>query len=117
MPGIFWALESAIQDEKPARAAIGGLFLGLAILGGQVQYVFGMAIMLAIYTLLKLFLQFRQKSQKTRQTLFYSAMIAGIGLGIGTLLIIPVSQLAQESQRIVSTQALSVAPAGHLNNS
>ena len=84
MPGIFWAYEAASQDKKVGWAALAGLFLGLTILGGQMQFVFGIGILLGLYGLVKATLYVRENQRWPYRPLAYLALAGLIGLGIGS---------------------------------
>jgi hypothetical protein len=99
LPGIFWAYEAASQDKKAGWAALAGLFLGLTILGGQMQFVFGVGILLGLYGLLKAALSVHDKQRLPYRPLVYLALVGLIGLGIGSLIILPAAEFASLSQR------------------
>ncbi len=99
IPGIFWAFEAAVQDRKAGWAALGGLFLGLAILGGQMQYVFAIGLLFGLYGLLKLIQVARERQGGVGRTLGYLALIGVIGLGLGSLALLPAGEFAAISQR------------------
>jgi hypothetical protein len=105
MPGIFWAYEAATQENSIGRAALGGLFLGLAILGGQMQFVFAIGLMLGLYGVIKLVLTFRQAGHWPVRPLLYLVIIGVIGLGIGALILLPAADFAEVSQRSRLTAA------------
>ncbi|PID87175.1 MAG: hypothetical protein CSB13_00580 [Chloroflexi bacterium] len=96
IPGIFWAYEAAAQERKFSWAALGGLFLGIAILGGQVQFVYMTGLMLGIYAVVKMILN-RQRDWKTP---LISLLIIGlVGLGLGALLLLPAAEFSAYSHR------------------
>ncbi len=99
IPGIFWAFEAAAQDRKASWAALGGLFLGLTILGGQMQYVFAIGLLFGLYGLLKLIQVIRERRGGVVRTLGYLALIGVIGLGIGSVALLPAGEFAAISQR------------------
>ena len=99
IPGIFWAFEAATQDRKASWAALGGLFLGLAILGGQMQYIFAVGLLFGLYGLLKLIQEMRERQDEVVRTISYLALIGAIGLGIGSLVLLPGGEFAAISQR------------------
>jgi hypothetical protein len=105
MPGIFWAFEIAVEDKKPAWAALAGIFLGLAILGGQVQFVFIFGLVLFLYSLIKSFFRARDKQKQPTQPLAYLLFISLIGLSIGSVVVLPAAEFSSFSQRTLSDAA------------
>ncbi len=109
LPGIFWAYETALQEKKPAWAVLAGLFLALAILGGQVQFVFIFGLLLTLYGLSRSFFRFKDKALDTLQDaarpLLYLLLTAVIGLSIGSLVILPAAEFSSFSQRTVADAA------------
>ncbi len=103
LPGIFWAFEAAVQDRKIKWAALGGLFLGLSILGGQMQFIFGIGLMLGVYGLAKMIGYSYQTRKVPYQSIVYLATIGVIGLGIGSPVLLPAGEFAAISQRTQST--------------
>ncbi len=99
LPGIFWAFEAAVQDRKIKWAAIGGIFLGWSILGGQMQFIFGLGLMLGLYGLAKMIGYSYQTRKVPYQPIAYLATIGVIGLGIGSPVLLPASEFAAISQR------------------
>ena len=99
LPGVFWALDSAIQKERLGWAAAGGLMLGIAILGGQMQFVFGIGLLLSFYGLLLVVNRFWKTRRVPWRIILYLGVIAIIGLGIGSLSILPAWEFAATSQR------------------
>ncbi|MCP5095769.1 MAG: YfhO family protein, partial [Chloroflexi bacterium] len=98
---VFWAFETAVQRKNPAWAAGGGLFLGMAILGGQVQFIFAVGVIFGLYGLMILIDALWKKQRANAvQILGYMAVVGIIGLGIGSLLLIPAMEFAQISQRV-----------------
>lgn len=96
IPGIFWAYEAAAQERKFSWAALAGLFLGMAVLGGQVQFVYMTGLMLGVYALVKAVLH-RQENWK--MPFVYLAVAGLIGLGIGALLLLPAAEFSAYSHR------------------
>jgi hypothetical protein len=99
IPGIFWAFEAAVQDRKASWAALGGLFLGLTILGGQMQYVFAVGLLFGLYGLLRLIHVIRERQGGARRTIGYLTLIGIIGLGLGSIVLLPAGEFAAISQR------------------
>ncbi|MCP4423333.1 MAG: YfhO family protein [Chloroflexi bacterium] len=100
IPGIFWAYETAVQQQKISWAAVGGVMLGLSILGGQMQFVFAIGLMLGVYGLTKIGEMFFQKRADMKQAVVYLVAVGLIGLGIGALIWLPANEFAGMSQRI-----------------
>jgi hypothetical protein len=99
IPGIFWAFEAAVQDRKASWAALGGLFLGLTILGGQMQYVFAIGLLFGLYGLLRLIQVIRERQGGARRTIGYLMLIGVIGLSLGSVVLLPAGEFAAISQR------------------
>jgi hypothetical protein len=99
IPGIFWAFEAAVQDRKVSWAALGGLFLGLAILGGQMQYIFALGLLFGLYGLLRLVQVLRERQGGALRTMGYLALIGAVGLGLGSITLLPSGEFAAVSQR------------------
>jgi hypothetical protein len=100
VPGIFWAYEAATQDKNAAWAAVGGLFLGLAVLGGQMQYVFAFGVLLGLYALVKMIIYVRDNRRWPIRPMAYLGLLGVIGLGIGSLILLPAGEFASMSQRV-----------------
>ncbi len=98
-PGFFWAFEAAIQDRRISWAALSGVFLGLSILGGQAQFVFGIGLMLGLYGLLRWLYQWRARRMFSARPIGYLLVVGLIGLSIGSLLLLPAVGFADSSQR------------------
>lgn len=98
LPGIFWAYETAVQTERPRWLALGGLFLGVAVLGGQVQFVFMTGLALGVYALMTTASRWQQ-GERTIRPLAGLIIVALIGLGIGALILLPAGQFAALSSR------------------
>ncbi|MCA9919495.1 MAG: YfhO family protein [Anaerolineales bacterium] len=99
LPGVLWAFETAVQKKRVSYAAIGGLFLGLSILGGQMQFVFAFGILLGVYALVRLSQLGRQQRVLPVKPMVYLALIGLLGLGIGALTLLPAAEFAAFSQR------------------
>ncbi|MDX1413939.1 MAG: YfhO family protein [Candidatus Promineifilaceae bacterium] len=102
LPAIFWAFEVAMQEKKPRWAALAGIFLALAILGGQVQFVFIFGLALFLYTLFHAFWRWRDGRHDLWQPLAYLLLAAVIGFSIGALVILPAAEFSSFSQRTVA---------------
>lgn len=100
IPGLFWAYETAVRRKSIAWAATGGVMLGLSILGGQMQFVFAIGLMLGVYGLTAIVEAFSQNRADVGRAIVYLAVIGLIGLGIGALIWLPASEFAGMSQRV-----------------
>jgi len=102
MPGIFLAYETAVSRKSIAWAAIGGIMLGLSILGGQMQFIFAFGFMLGVYGLMVIAERFYQNHawKDAGRAIMYMATIGFIGLGIGSLILLPANEFAEMSQRV-----------------
>ena len=106
IPGILWAYETAVQTKRLSWAAIGGLFLGTSILGGQVQFVFAFGLIFGLYGLIGAAVHWQQGRRSAAwRTLLMMLPIGFIGLGIGTLVLLPSAEFAQISQRALASSA------------
>ncbi|MCP4356530.1 MAG: YfhO family protein [Chloroflexi bacterium] len=103
--GVFWAYEAATQERKAGWAALGGLFLGMAILGGQAQFIFVIGLMFGLYGLVKMGYTTVQERHFPTRPLLYLILIGIVGLGLGALILLPASQFAQYSGRELSNAA------------
>lgn len=99
LPGLFWAYEAATQEKKVSWAALGGIFLGLAVLGGQMQFIFVAGIMLGLYALVTTILQARGAGRWSTRPLLTLVLIGVIGLAIGAITLLPAAEFATMSQR------------------
>lgn len=102
LPGIFWSFEVALQEKKPVWAAVSGLFLGLAVLGGQVQFVLYFGLILALYTLFQAYYRFKDGLSNRMRPFYYFILLTIIGLGIGSLVILPAAEFSSISQRSIA---------------
>ena len=102
LPGVFWAYEVAVQEKKPAWAALAGIFLALSILGGQVQFVFIFGLVLFLYTLIKSFLRWKDGRRELDRPWLYLLLVVAIGFSIGALVILPAAEFSSFSQRTLS---------------
>ncbi len=100
IPGLLWAYEMAIQRKNVAWSALGGIFLGLSILGGQMQFVFAIGLIMSVYGLIGIVEAISQPQFDMGRTIAYLAIIGAIGLGIGSLALLPASEFAGISQRV-----------------
>ncbi len=99
IPGVFFAYEAATQDKKAGWVALGGLLLGLAILGGQMQFIFAFGLMLGLYGALKIALDLRNRGWNTVRLALYLILIGIIGLAIGSVVLLPAGEFVALSQR------------------
>ncbi|MEM7336958.1 MAG: hypothetical protein AAF490_33105, partial [Chloroflexota bacterium] len=100
IPGIFWAYETAVQTKRYRWAAIGGLILGTAILGGQVQFIFATGLVFGLYGLIGALSRWQKEDwASAKQCVLMMLPIGLIGLGIGSLVLLPSTEFAQISQR------------------
>ncbi len=100
-PAIFWAFEIANRKSERRWAALAGLFLGLAILGGQIQFIFFFGLIFAIYALINSYYRFQDRQKRRGEPLLNFALISLIGLSIGALIIVPSAEFSSFSQRTV----------------
>ncbi len=105
LPGVFWAYEEAIQEKKPAWAALAGIFLAMAILGGQVQFVFIFGLALIMYAVIQSFFRMQDSRPDPARPLLYLLLVALIGFLIGALVIIPAAEFSTFSQRTLPDAA------------
>jgi len=113
LPGLFWAYEAATQEQRAGWAALGGLMLGMAILGGQMQFIFAGTLMLGVYGLAKVVARLWERrrgrwrpadvAQSVWRPVFYLALLGVIGVAIGALVLLPANQFAAFSQRVRTT--------------
>ena len=103
IPGVFLAYETAVRRKSIPWAAVGGVMLGLSILGGQMQFVFAIGLMLGVYGLTAIGEAMFQKRADVGRAILYLAVIGLIGLGIGALIWLPSSEFAGMSQRVEFT--------------
>lgn len=100
IPGIFWAYETAVQTKKVGWAALGGLMLGTSILGGQVQFIFAVGLIFGLYGLIGAVVYWRDGERDAAwRSLWFMLPVGLIGLGIGSLVLLPSAEFAQISQR------------------
>lgn len=109
LPGLFWAYEAATQEGPASWAALGGLMLGAAILGGQMQFIFAGGLMLGVYGVAKVVGRLWDERRQMQGPLdvfraawwpiFCLALLGAIGVGIGALVLLPANQFAAFSQR------------------
>ncbi|UCG22802.1 MAG: hypothetical protein JSW55_11525, partial [Chloroflexota bacterium] len=100
LPGIFWAYQKAVDEDRLGYAAVGGLMLGLAILGGQMQFIFIIGLALGIYALSSIVWDAYQKRLWSLKPLIPLVTIGLIGLGVGAATLLPAAEFAGFSQRI-----------------
>lgn len=100
LPGIFWAYQKAVDDRRLDYAALGGLLLGLAILGGQVQFVLISGLVLGVYTVSMMVWNGFKRNQWSLRPLIPLFIVGAIGLGIGAIILLPSGEFAAYSQRI-----------------
>lgn len=100
IPGLFWAFETAVSQKSRAWSAVAGLILGLAILGGQMQFIFALGLVFGVYGLTAVLQTSYKEGKISWHIIGYMAIIAVIGLGIGSLIILPSAEFSSISQRL-----------------
>jgi hypothetical protein len=116
-PGLFWAYEAATQDRKIGWAALAGVFLGLSILAGQAQFIFGIGLIFGLYGLIKWLAAMRATRSWSLSNLRYMIVAGTIGLGLGALMLLPAAEFASVSQRLrfnAETVQATAWPLDHL---
>ena len=105
IPGILWAYTTAVHKHTVSWAALAGLLFGLAILGGQMQFIFAISLLLGVYALTTALITFRQNRTNTWPPIGYLALVGLIGLGLGALILLPAAEFSAMSQRATFTPA------------
>ena len=95
LPGIFWGYELAFAGRRRLGIALGAGCLGLAILGGQMQFVLAAGLLFGLYGLARWRL-----ARASWRELLPPVALGLLGLALGAIAILPASQLAVASQRI-----------------
>ena len=111
MPGLFLAYEITIGGQTRRGIALGALCLGMAILGGQMQFVLALGMMFGLYSLIR---WLQQREMWVR--LWAPAGIGLLGIALGTIAILPATQLAVASQRVRFDSTTILETRWSLNN-
>ncbi len=106
LPAVFWALDRGRQSKNLAWIGVGGLLLGLAMLGGQVQFIWCFGLLLAGYAL----------CLRSWWALVATAAIGAMGLAIGSLVWLPALEFAGLTARGAGTADMlqTALPLRHL---
>lgn len=100
LPGIFWAYQKATEERRADVAMVGGLLLGLSILGGQMQFIFAAGLILGVYAMATTTWRWYKERRADLWPATSLLTIGLIGLGIGSIILLPASELAAVSQRV-----------------
>jgi hypothetical protein len=100
LPAVFWAYQKAVDERRLDYAALGGLLLGLSILGGQVQFIFAVGLVMGVYALSRIAWDGYKDRARWLRWLAPLVIMGLIGLGAGAAMLLPASEFAAYSQRV-----------------
>jgi len=99
LPAVFLFYELALRRRRTWPGVIAGLFYGLSILGGHVQFALGIGLALGFYALFRTLVLSRLHGRLDWRPLIMLVTVALLGVGIGALQLLPTLQLARMSHR------------------
>lgn len=99
LPGVLWMFEIGIRRKRYTYIAGAGILYGLQILGGQIQFAVGSAIVIGWYALFRAAMNSWQQHHFTWRPLVAVVLIGLIGVGMGMVQLAPAYELIQYSHR------------------
>ena len=99
MPALFWLFHLGIQRRKIVYPVLAGLMLAMMTLGGQPQYVELAGLLLAAYALAVAVQKNGTRFRWTWWPVISLLVVTIIGLGIGTLQLLPAAEFLAQSHR------------------
>jgi hypothetical protein len=99
LPGLFWAFNVGNQRRRPAFAVLTGMLFALMILGGQPQYAALGGLLLGVYALSRSIVLDNSKLKWDWWPFSSLAITTIIGLGIGSLQLLPTYEFTLQSHR------------------
>ncbi len=99
LPGLFWAFNVGNRNRRIAFSVLAGILFALMILGGQPQYAALGGLLLGAYTLSQSIKREDGKLNWNWQPFVSLAITAMIGLGIGSLQLLPTYEFTLQSHR------------------
>lgn len=99
LPGLFWAFNAGNQQRRLVFPVVGGLVFSLMILGGQPQYAALGGLLLAALAVSHCVKLSRGRKEWDWWPLVSLAVTALIGLGLGSLQLLPTYEFVAQSHR------------------
>lgn len=114
LPGVLWAYELAIQRRSAGIAALAGGIFGVAILGGQFQFVITFGIVLGLYALLRTAMLYTDGARRPWWPIPALGITAVLGSMVGAIQLLPAVEFLTLSHRVVSEGLSDPLPLQHL---
>jgi hypothetical protein len=117
LPGLFWLFNLGDQRRRLVFPILGGLVFSLMILGGQPQYAALGGLLLGVYAISRSVKIISGKLRWGWWPFASLALIAFIGLGLGSLQLLPTYEFLTQSHRqprVMQVWLLQALPLRHL---
>ncbi len=98
-PLVFLFHHRSLKEKNPSRSALAGIFLGVAFLGGHVQYALIIAFLMGLYLLYRSYLARREGWRSVGLLFGLAALTILVALTSTALATLPAIQLATLSSR------------------
>jgi len=102
LPGILWAFELAVQRRSLGYTALAALMMGLAVLGGQFQFVVTFGLFLGLYALGRMAASYRHGGGVSIWPLVALLATEGLGVLLGAIQLVPFVEFLSLSGRVQS---------------
>lgn len=111
--GPGWAWTGCVGSEW-AWTGVAGFLLGLAILGGQLQFVLTFSLFLGYYAAGRTIERVRRREPRPWRPTLAFAMVVGLALLVGAVQILPFAEFLPLSRRLVAEGLADALPAKQL---
>lgn len=101
LPGILLAYEVALQWPCLRYAALAALLLGLAILGGQFQFMIGFTLFWGLYAIGRSWESSRETAKLSYKPILILALVFVLGVLLSSVFLLPAVELLGVSRRVV----------------
>ena len=110
LPGVLFAYELALQKRNGRYTALAALLLGLAVLGGQLQFMIIFVLFFALYALGRVVESRLETGRFSYTPLANYALVLILGVLLGSVLLLPAIELLGLSRRAAGSGALDALP-------
>ncbi|MFQ5343894.1 MAG: YfhO family protein, partial [Anaerolineae bacterium] len=104
-PLVFLGTYRALSERSVGWALFGGVFLGIAALAGHAQPLQFILLLVGLYTLYHLLVEWRQGGRWAVQTVGLAGLIGVVGLGLAALSLLPALEMVGYTRRAGLTYA------------
>lgn len=104
LPAVLYLYEKSLKKKDYIHTCLGGLFLGIAFLTGEVRFAAYIGIFLLLYSIFRIsFISIRKENKNIQYAVYSLGLIYFIGIMIGSVLLFPLFELLPFSSRLYAT--------------